>query len=646
MNLNSEGLIIPGKSKIELLPYKKRPFVDYELIKDHELINYIGDDFIVDIEAYKNYYLCAFLHIKTNKIILLEIWKDQTFNPMKLSWIMHNFRTIGFNSARFDVPIIWLSYYIQDVEVLFEAVEDLILKNMWIGEFKKKYKLSIPPTRHIDMIDVCPLDGSLKLYGARLHTRRLQDLPFPPHEELKDWQRPIVANYCCNDLTLTAEIYIFNKDRMDLRESMSIEYNDDLMSKSDAQMAETVIGKEIYRISGKYPKKPLIQAGTQYKYKIPQYMKFHTPVLQNLLEKVREGIFTVNTFGRIDMPDCLNNRKITINQSEYRLGIGGLHSSESSVSYKASENIMLIDRDVASYYPRIIVTQELYPQHIGPDFLKVYNDLIRRRLEAKKAKNKAVDKGMKVAINGSFGKLGSMYSILFSPDLMIQVTVSGQLSLLMLIEMFELSGIQVISANTDGIVSIVHKDKYDDFMKCVEYWEKITGFTTEETRYKEYYARDVNAYFALGEDNSVKVKGPYSEVGSQTGTQLDNNPITLICSDAIKKLLIDNIPIEKTIYECKDITRFLTVRNVKGGAHKDREYLGKVVRWYYAKGEYGTINYISSGNKVANTEGAKPIMDLPESFPNDIDYQKYINLTIETLYDINYLKKPSLNKLF
>ena len=55
-------------------------------------------------------------------------------------------------------------------------------------------------------------------------------------------------------------------------------------------------------------------------------------------------------------------------------------------------------------------------------------------------------------LNGTFGKTGSPYSVLFAPEMMIQTTITGQLALLMLIEHLETASISVISANTDGIV--------------------------------------------------------------------------------------------------------------------------------------------------------------------------------------------------
>jgi hypothetical protein len=70
------------------------------------------------------------------------------------------------------------------------------------------------------------------------------------------------------------------------------------------------------------------------------------------------------------------------------------------------------------------------------------------------------------------------------------------------------------------------------------------------------------------------------------------------------------------------------------------------VRWYYAKGELGAIHTVATNNKVADSDGAKPCMELPEAFPEDIDYQWYINRTREILYDIGYLAKPKQLQFF
>ena len=245
---------------------------------------------------------------------------------------------------------------------------------------------------------------------------------------------------------------------------------------------------------------------------------------------------------------------------------------------------------------------------------------------------------LKLTINGGFGKFGSKYSLLFAPDLMIAVTMTGQMSLLMLIEMIELVGIPVVSGNTDGIVIKCPVERYEELNSIIAEWEAITRFETEETRYKAIYCRDVNNYLAV-KDNECKVKGCYAERGSALNSVLSKNPENLICSDAVIMLIAKDVPIEQTIMECKDIRRFISLRQVKGGGEKNGIYLGKVIRYYYAKGETGCINYVISGNKVANSDGAFPCMDLPETFPDNIDYDKYLQLTNEMLFDIDYLHK-------
>jgi hypothetical protein len=639
-SVNNEGLLTFNKS-IELLPYKPRVFIEREFLTDEEILSNVGATLFLDVECYPNYFLCSFKLHKTNKFIVLEA----PFNPKFLSWLLHNYKTVGFNSIKYDMLMLWASYANQDTYRLKDISNAIILQGMRPQELKKEYGFFTYKTDTIDLIEVAPLKGSLKLYGARLHSPRIQDLPIPDTKELTEEEIEIVKQYNFNDLDVTEQLFDFMKERIELREALGIEYNEDLRSKSDAQIAEVILAKELTKLNGSRPKRAEIDTETVYRYSCPHYLKFQTPDLQALLQKVKLAKFQVEPSGKMGLPKELNT-DVALGTNNYRLGIGGLHSSEKNVAYMASNAISIVDRDVASYYPRLITTLNLFPPSCGPNFLIVINKLIETRLDAKKRKIFTRDKGLKIVINGLSGKLSDVWSIFYSPDNTIQMTVTGQLDLLMLIEAYELNGIQVISANTDGIVSLVRKDQEDLFLQLTKLWEKTTGFVTEETRYDGYFARDVNAYFAVKTDKTTKKKGPYSEVGSQSGTKLDTNPVNLICSDAIEGLLANGIPIEQTIKDCKDFTRFVTVRQVKGGAHKSREYLGKVVRYYYSKGEIGTINYCLTGNKVPETDGAKPAMDLPKELPDDIDYNRYIKITNEMLIDIGYTKRPTQLRFF
>ena len=189
----------------------------------------------------------------------------------------------------------------------------------------------------------------------------------------------------------------------------------------------------------------------------------------------------------------------------------------------------------------------------------------------------------------------------------------------MLIEALERDGISVVSANTDGIVISCATSDYDWMDYLVHEWEQHTGFTTEETEYQALYSRDVNNYIALKKDGKFKLKGVYAPTG------LMKNPANEVCVMAVLKYLENGTPIEDTVRNCLDIRRFLTVRTVKGGAVKGEELLGRAIRWYYAKGETGTINYKVNGNKVPRSDGAVPLMNLPDELPNNIDYDWYIN---------------------
>lgn len=643
--LTPEGFITLERSA-QLKPYVAREFPEREYLTDQELLDNVGKTLFLNVEVYPNFFLITFKLHQTNKFLQLDI----PFNSRLLSWIMWNYQTVGFNSLNYDILMIWLAYSEQNIERLKDATNDLILRGMREYELKKEYHFFTFKTNHIDLMQVLPLKGSLKLYGARIHTKSIQEQPFDIHSDLSPDQIEQLKGFNCNQLDITEELFNFCKERLELRVSMGAEYNEDLRSKSDAQIAEVVLTKEVAKINGEKSKKITVEPGTTYRYSVPHYLQYQSQNLKDMLGKIRTAKFIVNEFGKIDLPDELK-ASVSIGKGSYRLGIGGLHSEEKCVAYKANPDLSIVDRDVASYYPRLVTTLGLYPQSYGPAFLVAYEEIIQSRLRAKEAKRKTEAAGKKIVVNGAGGKFSDTYSFLYGPDLTIQMTVTGQLDLLMFIEALTLCGLEVISANTDGVVTLVPKDKEQTYKDCWQWWQATTGFETEETRYSSYYGRDVNSYFAVKEGaksrDDVKLKGPWSEKGSQSGTQLDTNPASLICTDAICDLLVKGTPIEQTIRECKDFTRFVTVRQAKApGAHKNGHLLGRVLRWYYAKGEMGIIQYVQSNNKVPDTDGAKPCLDLPNTFPDDIDFSWYENKCKGILEDIGYTVKPKQISFF
>lgn len=617
-----------------------------------------GTVFVFDVECYRNFFYVAFKCLHNGKFIAFEQSPASVLNVDQMLSLMWRFCIVGFNSLKYDLPLIMLAAKGATCSELKDASDFIIQDQSSVYIFCKKYKVEIPNINHIDLIEVAPLLGSLKLYSGRLHCETMQDLPIDPSHLLSQSDAEIIRPYCCNDLQNTELLFNDLAPQLKLRLKMSEKYGIDLRSKSDAQVAEAVICKRLAAVLGAYPKKPNLKDGLMLRYSVPDFVSFQSKTLNDILQIVRDAVFELDANGSPVMPKSLEKLEVKIGKSSYKLGIGGLHSNEKQIAHIADENTYLRDNDVASYYPRIILNQRLFPAHLGEAFLEVYEGIVNDRLEAKaktKAAKKAHDKvatelwatetdGLKITINGSFGKLGNKYSALYSPQLMLQVTITGQLCLLMLIEKLENTGISVVSGNTDGIVSKYPKERHEDVRKAISEWESVTDFETEETAYSAVYSRDVNNYIAIkaegGEPEAerlddrlgAKTKGTYSERG------LWKNPEHNICTDAVLQYLVNKIPVAETVRACTDIRRFVSVRNVKGGGEKDGVYLGKVVRWYYAKGQNTPITYVGSGNKVPKSDGAKPLMDLPTIFPDDIDYEWYIEKAKEILVDCGSVK--------
>lgn len=627
---------LPGLAEAREFPVTM--YTDAQLQEDAVQWRYGGKPkhpLIFDIECYPNYFLIAFMSAVHGKVIYFEM----TFNIKlwidKMRWVLDNFCVIGFNSISYDIIIAALALGGKSNAQLKTATKDLIEYQERGYVVLKRHKVKKLEIDHIDLIEVAPLFASLKIYGGRLHAEKMQDLPFPPDTVLSTDQITIVRYYCVNDLTNTLVVYNNLSKELNLRKEMSEQYGVDLRSKSDAQIAEAVITAEVSKMNRCRLQRPKIEPGTVYYYNIPNFVRYQSPLMQWVLEQVRHAQFVVTEKGSVGLPDNLKGLKINIANSTYKMGIGGLHSTEKKTSHSSTKFSTLEDVDVESYYPKIILNQGLYPQHLGTNFLIVYENLVNRRLKAKAAKDKSTSDSLKIVINGSFGKLGSKYSVLYAPDLLIQVTITGQLCLLMLIERLELAGIPVVSANTDGIVINCHNDLMNTRNKILEQWQHDTQFKLDGNEYSALYSRDVNNYIAVKKnpkdaEDRFKVKGAYSRPG------FHKNPTNEICIMALEAYLGDGVPVADTIRGSTDITKFVNVRTVKGGAYKDGEFLGKAVRWYYGTQQHEPIIYALSGKKVPRSDGAVPMLQMPTTFPTNVDHQWYINETNKILSQIGH----------
>jgi len=626
-------------------------------LTDQELFAERGGELLFDVECYRNFFLIGFMSFKTGRVCFVERSEREVINIEKLRWITQSFTLTGFNSKAFDLPMLWAAIANFNNGELKAVSDKLILAGIPAWRVEKECKFKQFRTDTIDLMEVAPAAPQflgLKQYGARMHVDKLQELPVDPHADLTHEEMQKIKHYNVNDLYITGHLRYTLNAPIELRKTMGSMYGVDLRSLSDAQIAEKAISAELKAKTQIEAFVPKVPGGTRFKYRNPVYVKFYTEKLQQLHASILATDFIVDDQGkvRVDVNGQLkvatNLWSVRIGRSVYRLGIGGLHSSEQRQTFFSDDKFTLFDRDVASYYPAIILNQDLFPEHIGPAFLQTYRDIVDRRLSAKKAGDKSGANSLKICINGCFGKLGSRWSVFYSPDLLVQVTLSGQLSLLMLIEMLEWVGIGVVSANTDGIVIRCPQGRESDYLSVVRDWERLTGFETEESRYASIHSRDVNNYIAIGADGEIKAKGAYTNDLSfkdKNRESLMTNPNGTIVTEAVMQYLKtckqpNPITIEQTITKCRDIKKFLFVRRVKGGAVKDGIYLGKVIRWYMKTNEFGDIRNASenaAGIKaiVSETTGANPLMDLT-GMPRDVDYDWYIRRAHSILKDVGY----------
>lgn len=653
-----------------------------------------------DIETYRHFFYLAFKREEDGVRVGYEVsTRRNELDPARIRKILRKNQIVTFNGLSFDIPLIYLMLklleqgvpHTQAVSMVKNKADAIINSRVRHWEVESLLDIRIPKIDHIDLIEPQPnAIASLKTLNGRLHGKRMQDLPIAPDAVLTSEEMDVTADYCLHsDLDATENLWRALKEPLQLRVALGKDYGQDFRSKSDSQIGEAIVKKRVEQLTGARPQKVDTRPGTTFKYPIPAFLRFETPVLQEVLDRLRETEFVVNDKGKVDLPAWLAGARIELGSSIYQMGIGGLHSTEAKRAVHADEGNRLKDFDVAAYYPSIILQSNLFPKALGKPFLDVYRKIRDERVEAKrKAKSlqkkvdalkkqraegpsgqlgselarleqeivreKVKDSGGKIQINGVFGKLGSRYSILYAPHLLITVTLTGQLALLMLVERAERAGISVVSGNTDGVVFRCPEDKEDALTEIVRQWEAETAFELEETEYLSVYNSSVNSYFAIKADGGHKRKGPLANPWNKDKSDFDpraqlmKNPQATICSDAALALIKHGTPIEETIHGCTDIRQFVTVIKADGGATWRGRYLGKTVRYYWSTdGEEirkAKPNAKGTHPTVPKSEGAAPCMTLPDELPWDIDYERYIAETREILMDIGYAPRPPVVK--
>ena len=241
--------------------------------------------------------------------------------------------------------------------------------------------------------------------------------------------------------------------------------------------------------------------------------------------------------------------------------------------------MMILDLDVTSMYPSIAISQGYYPEHLGPTFVKVYDQLRQQRIGYKKGSPE--NAMLKLALNGVYGNSNNPFSIFFDPKFTMSITLTGQLALAMLAERLAPIG-KIIQANTDGITIHTGRSRYEHVKRVCDQWEKETGLTLEEAEYSRMFVADVNSYIAEYVKGGVKRKGRY-----EWDVEWHQDASALVVPKVAEQVLLKGVPIRTTVENWPNRMDFMCrVKIPRSGTlwGSDGRQLPNMLRYYVAKG--------------------------------------------------------------
>lgn len=558
--------------------------------------------------------------IPKKRFVLYE--DDDTDLFSLLYWLQQKADYFGYNNRKYDRLMLsaLLMYYNQFdkpsklITFLYETSQRVIRSSnndtLWTDNFTSLILRNNVAFRDLDLFQIFRLDHyhkSLKQTSINIKWYNLKEYTMPPigdldrhyyHERLPEakgmtdrelnihyrnvFERFIpreylneMADYNDNDVYIVAELIRMNQEEVLLRYRISEEYKVDVYSASRSTIADKVIVKLYSKFTGLHSKAFIDTKTIRRKILVSEILSdkiaFSTPELNDILSGIR-SLTLRGEKGEFD-------REFTFMGTSYTIATGGLHSNEIPAVYVENSDSIIVDRDVASYYPNMIRSLKVCQKHLIPKaWFRIADTIVDERLEHKHlAKDKSLDvmerdkhataaACLKIVANaGIFGKMGSEKSFLCDKKAMYQVTINGQLFLLMLIEKLELAGIHVISANTDGIVTIVPRKLEQTADDICHWWEKHLGLELEFTYYTKYVTEGVNSYLTVKRGGSSKFKGRMNpKMFLEDLSKGYNSPIVAKC---VTEYFINGTPVMETLRNAKSILDFCRTQNVN---HKYR----------------------------------------------------------------------------
>lgn len=529
----------------------------------------MSDAYVHDIENYPNVFLFGAIHALTETPYIFEIShrRDdrQAFYLFTEYLREHRAEEIGYNNLGYDYPvqhsILNNIMYITNADIykkgdsIINAGDEnrfahMVWEKDWIVPQLDLYK--------IHHFDNQAKRTSLKTLEFNMRMENIEDLPFTPGTYLTDSQIDTLRQYLIHDLKATLMFYKHSKKLIDFRRELSAKYGRNFMNHNDTKIGKDYFimeleksGIQCFEPGSRKPRqthRPSIALNSV----IFPYVRFEQPEFNRVLNWLRQQVIT-------ETKGVFTDLSADINGFSFDFGTGGIHGSIESQTIRSTENYVIIDLDVASFYPNLAISNELYPAHLGKQFCTIYKNVYDMR--SSYPKGTPENAMLKLALNGVYGDSNNVYSPFYDPAYTMAITINGQLLLCMLAEeLLKIPGLSMIQANTDGLTVYVPRVFTGQVEQVRHAWEKLTRLQLEEAIYDVMFIRDVNNYIAVYEgDKKVKRKGAYCH---SVDLGWHQNHSMQVVAKAAEAALVHNKDIRDFITSHEDIHDFMLVTKV------------------------------------------------------------------------------------
>ena len=481
----------------------------------------------IDFEVFKYDWLCVIANpiTKTETVIVnnpdelrayYEAHKDEIF--------------IGYNIREYD------SYIFKAILAGFnpyEVNEHIITKGL------KGYQFS-NTLREYPLItyDLLQLNTSLKqLEAMQGHNVYESEVDFRLDRKLTPEELAETIKYCRNDVEETINLFTQLKGDFDVQLELIREFNLPLsyMGKTQSQLVAEIM--QAQRVDCK----------DEFNLNFPPYLK-RIKKYKHIVDWYR-GFKTTKEFTDEEKKELYSKKlSVVVAGVKHDFGWGGLHGARAK--YCGSGWYLHID--VSQYYPSLTVGHNYFSRATSEEGKKRYDMMRRESIRLKKFPElKTKRAGYKLCNNKAYGCMKDKFNPLYDPLMANNICVTGQLALLLLIEMLE-PHCKLIQSNTDGLIVKLHKlDDYELIDDICWKWEQLTGVTLAfDPIITRIYQKDVNNYLFINEDGDIEAKGAYVKSLSP----LDND--LPIVNKAVREFMINGTPVEETINNCDELIQF------------------------------------------------------------------------------------------